>query len=97
MNMQGTVEVPGGVSVAIEVDMETGDVLDTTSMSNQLQYNLSVVGTDVDGFDFVVPEGACFTPTVPANAPVYIGRGNMELISEDLSLDTMSPCDFDFD
>ena len=92
----GQIDVPGGVTNLTEVLIEGNDVLDD-SVVDRFNYQLIVFGTGVDGIDFDLGLGACFTPNTANGLPLYFGASRTELTTPDISLDTGLPCPVDAD
>ena len=87
----GEIAIPGGLTTLIPVLTEASDILDETD-PNAFTYALIVYGNGVDGVDFTLPVGACYTPQSPVGLPVYLGDARVELTTSDISLTTGAAC-----
>ncbi len=81
-----------GVTSLTPVLIEPNDVLDQATDPDAVSYALIVYNEAVDGFDFIVGTGACLTPNLPGNVPVYLGASRTELRDENIQLDTGLSC-----
>lgn len=81
-----------GITSLTPVLIEPNDVLDQATDPDAVSYALIVYNEAVDGFDFTVGAGACLTPNLPGNVPVYLGASRTELTQENIQLDTGLPC-----
>lgn len=87
----GQIEVQDGVNNITEVLIEGNDVLDDSD-PNRFNYQLIVFGSGIDGIDFELGLGACYTPDTTNGLPVYFGANRIELTTENISLDTGLEC-----
>jgi hypothetical protein len=87
----GLLETDSGSSTLDPFSIEATDVLDTSD-PNTLDYLMKIYNNGVDGIDFTLVGGACFTPTGLAGLPVLLGSGRTLLETPDLDLVTLTVC-----
>jgi hypothetical protein len=91
LTYQGQINSNGNITGVTPSGLDTNDVV--TSDANQIDYKLSVINAQDDGFDFTVPAGSaqCFSMTTPTDRPVLVGSGRWAA-SAPFSLQTMKAC-----
>lgn len=89
---QGSVIATQAFDSVTGVSIESNDVLDVSTDPSRIDYTLQVSGQE-DGFDFRLPSSgtACFTSTLPADSPVYLGYARTPLYPP-FDLNTFGPC-----
>ena len=91
LTYQGQINSNGNITGVTPSGLDTNDAV--TSDANQIDYKLSVINAQDDGFDFTVPAGSaqCFSMTTPTDRPVLVGAGRWAA-SAPFSLQTMKAC-----
>lgn len=80
--------------VAIPFSIEGADQLDSVPGNGEIDFNLFVVGSGVDGFETELPSSAtsCLTVTqLPPGAGIYVGSGRLAL-PPPFNLEDLGPC-----
>ncbi len=90
----GTVLADQAFTSVTGFNLETGDVLDSTTNPLEIAYSLTIIGTGQDGFDFSYPAGApaCFGVDLPVGVTVLLGS-TREPITVPFDLNTLGPCE----
>lgn len=87
----GLVSSDGGFTNLTGFSLEGSDLLDNTTNLDQINYELKVVNTGQDGFEFT-PVGANSCFTVDSLTTVYLGQNKINS-NTDINLDTLDRCD----
>lgn len=97
---QGRLDFAGAISATTVLGVtpvfnEPNDTVNATT--NSVDYELIVYAGAQDGFNFRYTGAACFTPSTPATAQVYLGANRYQMVTADIDLATGAECDPDRD
>ena len=91
VRVAGVVESELGFDGLAGVSLEANDILDNTSNTGQIVYDMRAFNSAFDGFSFIPrSDEACFS--VGGDVPVFLGE-NKTMVGSLLNLDTLGSCD----